>query len=69
MFPSLLPNQILQYTINQNFKDIKKEKSLAIAWDIFANREKSYYVDKTLFSKDIIDFFEISVYGRDISTI
>ena len=41
--------------IDQNFKDKKIERPLAIGKDIFANMEKSYYADKTLLAKDIID--------------
>ncbi|MBO4555288.1 MAG: AAA family ATPase, partial [Elusimicrobiales bacterium] len=41
--------------IDQNFKDKKIERPLAIGQDIFTNIGKSYYVDKTLLAKDIID--------------
>ena len=41
--------------IDQNFYDKKIERPLAIGQDIFTNIGKSYYVDKTLLAKDIID--------------
>ncbi|MBO4555249.1 MAG: AAA family ATPase [Elusimicrobiales bacterium] len=41
--------------IDQNFKDKKIERPLAIGNDIFADMPGSYYVDKTLLAKDIIN--------------
>ena len=41
--------------IDQNFKNKKLERPLAIGKDIFANMGKAYYIDKTLLTKDIID--------------
>ena len=41
--------------IDQNFKNKKIERPLAIGKDIFTNMRKAYYVDKTLLAKDIID--------------
>ena len=41
--------------IDQNFKDKKIERPLAIGTDIFTDMPGSYYVDKTLLAKDIID--------------
>ena len=41
--------------IDQNFKNRKLEKPLAIGQDVFTNIGKAYYVDKTLLAKDIID--------------
>ncbi|MBO4556950.1 MAG: AAA family ATPase [Elusimicrobiales bacterium] len=41
--------------IDQNFKNKKLERPLAIGTDIFTDMPGSYYVDKTLLAKDIID--------------
>ena len=41
--------------VDQNFKDKKIERPLAIGTDIFTDMPGSYYVDKTLLAKDIID--------------
>ncbi len=41
--------------IDQNFKNKKLERPLAIGVDIFPEMTKSYYVDKTLLARDIID--------------
>ena len=41
--------------IDQNFYDKKIERPLAIGVDIFPDMPGSYYVDKTLFAKDIIN--------------
>ena len=41
--------------VDQNFKNKKLERPLAIGVDIFADMPRSYYVDKTLLAKDIID--------------
>ena len=41
--------------IDQNFKDKKIERPLAIGTDLFSKMPGAYYVDKTLLAKDIID--------------
>ena len=41
--------------IDQNFKNKKLERPLAIGNDIFEDMPGSYYVDKTLLAKDIIN--------------
>ena len=41
--------------IDQNFKNKKLERPLAIGKDIFTTMGKAYYVDKTLLVKDLID--------------
>ena len=42
--------------IDQNFNEKKIEKPISIGRDIFESMGKSYYVDKTLLVKDIIDY-------------
>ena len=41
--------------IDQNFKNKKIERPLAVGQDIFANIGKAYYADKSLLAKDIIE--------------
>ena len=41
--------------VDQNFKDKKIERPLAIGTDLFSKMPGAYYVDKTLLAKDIID--------------
>jgi hypothetical protein len=41
--------------IDQNFKNRKLERPLAIGQDIFSNMSGAYYVDKTLLAKDMLD--------------
>ena len=41
--------------IDQNFKNRKLERPLAIGQDIFSNMSGAYYVDKTLLAKDLLD--------------
>ena len=41
--------------VDQNFKNKKIERPLAIGKDIFTKMGKAYYVDKTLLVRDIID--------------
>jgi len=41
--------------VDQNFKDKKLERPLAIGNDLFPDMSGSYYVDKSLLAKDIID--------------
>lgn len=41
--------------VDQNFKDKKIERPLAIGNDLFPDMSGSYYVDKSLLAKDIID--------------
>ena len=40
--------------IDQNFKDKKLERPLAIGVDLFTKMTGAYYVDKTLLVKDIL---------------